>query len=391
MSSVFQTNTCNIQPQQKPKQQTFDDAGRPCRTLPPDEAREKQSRFLQAFDGESSPSGSEQDKENASKKSLFSLAKHSSITHSEATCVSLPVMSDDVLPEEQAEDQIMPQKNSPLQPHTPLQPHAQPYTQKPTQTTKKTTSSFGKQKEPVSLATAVPVMQTSLLPNNNDLTTKGRQSPRVSGVVLPRPFERQPLEVVTKHAKQTAPRKAALAQEKPAATASAKTQKPSYSNEQKSSPYVPPVAPQPIFDHLPAATPTAASSSSQKVLIQLIKTIVSTIHEAITPERRDLVVEIKNVPHFEGVSIQITEMNAARGEYNLTFFNLTNSIARSLVEAKIHQQILREALMEKGYALHMITIEPKLEYATSHIDVADLQSEQHDDSGYSDASTSQEF
>ena len=99
--------------------------------------------------------------------------------------------------------------------------------------------------------------------------------------------------------------------------------------------------------------------------IQLVDQLVKALSQLTQTDRTETTLTLKYPPIFEGVSITITEFKTAQKEFNVTFFNLTNPTARLLIETKQNQESLRNALIEKGYTLQMITIEPKLDISTS--------------------------
>jgi hypothetical protein len=64
---------------------------------------------------------------------------------------------------------------------------------------------------------------------------------------------------------------------------------------------------------------------------------------------------LKQPPAFEGAVVVISEFRGK--EFNLAFYNISNPTALRLVEEASSQASLRDAVKEKGFTLHMITIE----------------------------------
>jgi hypothetical protein len=65
-------------------------------------------------------------------------------------------------------------------------------------------------------------------------------------------------------------------------------------------------------------------------------------------------IDSKQLPSFKGSTVRLTEVATAKGEYNVTFANVSNE-GKILLDAATNQQTLRMALSEKGIPLHIIT------------------------------------
>ena len=107
------------------------------------------------------------------------------------------------------------------------------------------------------------------------------------------------------------------------------------------------------------------AQKAHETRIQLVDQLVKALSQLTQTDRTETTLTLKYPPIFEGVSITITEFKTAQKEFNVTFFNLTDPTARLLIETKQNQESLRNALIEKGYTLQMITIEPKLDISTA--------------------------
>lgn len=88
----------------------------------------------------------------------------------------------------------------------------------------------------------------------------------------------------------------------------------------------------------------------------LVKECVSAIQTLVSKGQTTSVVTLKYPPLFEGSTLTVTEFATAKKEFNITFADLSPD-ARRLIEVTANQEQLRQNLVEKGYALHMITIE----------------------------------
>lgn len=104
------------------------------------------------------------------------------------------------------------------------------------------------------------------------------------------------------------------------------------------------------------------TTDTQATLRTLVDSCVKTLSEEIDPTKTTIRVELK-LPIFEGATLEITQYKSAQKEFSLSFHNLTNPEARALITT--HEQTLRTQLLDRGYTLQLVTIEPKLE-VTSH-------------------------
>jgi hypothetical protein len=102
-----------------------------------------------------------------------------------------------------------------------------------------------------------------------------------------------------------------------------------------------------------------AAAQSRIESIQLIEKLVGSLVQQIKPDKTETTITLKDLPLFKDVTMVITEYNTSQKQFNITFYNLTDPLARSLIQN--NQTALREALIEKGYTLQMVTIEPKIE------------------------------
>ena len=126
------------------------------------------------------------------------------------------------------------------------------------------------------------------------------------------------------------------------------------------------IVPQPFTPPPQATTTPQANIQPQNIelppatrqitLQQLVDQIASHITTMTTKNLQEITVEIKYPPVFAGAKLTIQQYQQARGEFNITFDNLTPQ-ARSLIESNVQQRRLNDALVEKGYKIHIISIE----------------------------------
>lgn len=112
-----------------------------------------------------------------------------------------------------------------------------------------------------------------------------------------------------------------------------------------------------------------------KVLLQeLVKELASAMKVVSTKQKTETEVTLRHPPLFKGTTIIVTEQHSAKKQLNITFVNLTNPTARALIENPSNEHFLRTALLERGYTLQMVTIEPKLEIRVSAGELKDFGS-----------------
>lgn len=117
----------------------------------------------------------------------------------------------------------------------------------------------------------------------------------------------------------------------------------------------------PIADHTQVALTTSIQSPTverPRLTPQQIKEIVSQIVEKIatveTKGKTDTLITLRHPPMFAGSSVVIRSFDTAKGEFNITFENLTQA-AKQLIETQESQNSLKSALEQKGYTVHIVT------------------------------------
>lgn len=119
-----------------------------------------------------------------------------------------------------------------------------------------------------------------------------------------------------------------------------------------------PIAPKPEMVSMAKETAFEETKASREALLELFKQAVDALTTMISKNQTNTVVTIRHPPIFDGASLVLTEYSSARKEYNITFGNLSPD-ARRLLETMGSEQQLRQALIDKGYTLHMMTIETR--------------------------------
>ena len=87
---------------------------------------------------------------------------------------------------------------------------------------------------------------------------------------------------------------------------------------------------------------------------------------------------LKNMPVFEGASISVHAYDNARGEFNVSFANLSNE-AKLLLDNAGRQDALKQALDNKGYVVHMISTSVEKESLVTMTHAENSDNEQEDE------------
>jgi hypothetical protein len=105
--------------------------------------------------------------------------------------------------------------------------------------------------------------------------------------------------------------------------------------------------------------PTITTNQTKQVLPpaniqEIIDQIVDKVYTMNVEGRTDTTITLKHPPMFEGATLVVSAYDSARGEFNIAFENLTPE-AKQLLDMRANQESLRNALEEKGYAVHIVT------------------------------------
>ena len=124
-----------------------------------------------------------------------------------------------------------------------------------------------------------------------------------------------------------------------------------------------------------------AARQAREATIALVEKLVSNLVVLTQTGRTDMQITLQHPPVFSGATLVITEFTSAKNEFNLSFYGLSPE-ARSLVAGVQQQETLRTSLIERGYTLHMITIESKdaPQIITVQEEEMDTSHEEHQDS-----------
>lgn len=103
-------------------------------------------------------------------------------------------------------------------------------------------------------------------------------------------------------------------------------------------------------------------ASTAADLKALIDQIVDKAYQMELNGRTETTVTLKHPPLFAGANLIITGFDTARGEFNVSFENLTQA-AKHVLDLQANQESMRLALEQKGYAVHIITTTTLVERA----------------------------
>lgn len=99
---------------------------------------------------------------------------------------------------------------------------------------------------------------------------------------------------------------------------------------------------------------TTAQPVRAQELQEVVDQIVSKLYTLSSKGKTDTLIKLQHPPLFAGSSVVITSFDSAKGEFNITFENLTQA-AKQMMDMQENQNSLKFALEQKGYVVHMIT------------------------------------
>ncbi|NGX41889.1 MAG: hypothetical protein K940chlam7_00163 [Chlamydiae bacterium] len=110
-------------------------------------------------------------------------------------------------------------------------------------------------------------------------------------------------------------------------------------------------------------SPAASSSSVQRAeqaqsaaqnMQEIIDQIIDKLYTLKVDGKTDTLITLKHPPLFAGSSVVVTAFDTAKGEFNITFENLTQA-AKQILDLKQNQESLKFGLEQKGYTVHIVT------------------------------------
>ncbi len=131
---------------------------------------------------------------------------------------------------------------------------------------------------------------------------------------------------------------------------------------------------------------TPIPSPTNKTVQEIIDKIVDKVQEQSTNGITETTISLKNHSLFEGASVVITAYDTARGQYNITFQNLTTQ-AKYILDMQANQDSLKHALEVKGYAVHILIATTEIE---KPIATAESRHDQRDSKGQGEGQQQQQ-
>jgi len=120
-------------------------------------------------------------------------------------------------------------------------------------------------------------------------------------------------------------------------------------SELKEEPKIAMSSPQPPPTIEQATTPQVKMEPQMQEMVQQIAKEMQSIK---TGTQTETLITLKSEGLFAGARVAISSFETAKGEFNITFENLTQE-AQALLLTK--SELLRDALQQKGFVIHMIT------------------------------------
>lgn len=121
--------------------------------------------------------------------------------------------------------------------------------------------------------------------------------------------------------------------------------------------YAYPTSPYTMFQQTPPqvrheTTPPAV----RKIFVALVEEVITQIAQHASKEGVRTEVVLQNPPIFRGVTLVVNEYTQARNQLHISLINLVDPEARALIFT--HQASLHTVLLEKGYTLQSLVVEP---------------------------------
>ena len=138
-----------------------------------------------------------------------------------------------------------------------------------------------------------------------------------------------------------------------------------YTPEQTDLSYVNPLAANvtvPINTNIVSETkaverPAPVSQSMQELINHVVKTMYTIENKGST----DIIITLQYPPLFKDANLVVTAYDSARGQFNISFENLTQA-AKQVLDIADNRQALMLALEQKGYALQIVQTTTLIEH-----------------------------
>ena len=124
-----------------------------------------------------------------------------------------------------------------------------------------------------------------------------------------------------------------------------------------------------------AAQSAAGTTKVSKTQMDLMmKLLAKAITQMKTEGTTETTVSIKNIPLFEGAKLTVTAFDTAKGEFNITFSELSAEAKQMLDNQQVKESMLRH-LEERGYLVHIMVTSTEKEETLLTAEAQDLERE----------------
>jgi len=111
---------------------------------------------------------------------------------------------------------------------------------------------------------------------------------------------------------------------------------------------------QSLSESVAAADRSAGVTKQSKAQMDLMqKLLAKAITQMKTDGKTETTISIKNIPLFANAKVTVTSFETARGEFNITFSELSNE-AKQLLDNQLVKESMLRHLEEKGYMVHIM-------------------------------------
>ncbi len=131
-----------------------------------------------------------------------------------------------------------------------------------------------------------------------------------------------------------------------------------FATEQSDLSYVNPLATGPAA--IASAEAKSAEAKADVNMQQIIDQLVDKVYVMQSDGKTEMTIMLKHPPLFEGANLVVTSFDSAKGEFNISFQNLTQA-AKRVLDMQVNQESLRHGLEVKGYMIHIVTTTTQIE------------------------------
>lgn len=116
-----------------------------------------------------------------------------------------------------------------------------------------------------------------------------------------------------------------------------------------------------------AADVRSAEAKANPNMQRIIDQLVDKVYMMQVDGKSEMTITLKHPPLFEGANLVVTSFDSAKGEFNISFENLTQA-AKKVLDMQVNQESLRHGLELKGYMVHIVTTTTQIENRVPNID-----------------------